>query len=877
MPDTSIRTYRAKRDFAVTAEPAPADAVASPGPLSFVVQKHAAKRAGLHWDFRLEHDGVLWSWAVPRGPSLDPGDRRMAVHVEDHPLEYAKFQGTIPEGQYGAGTVETWDTGTWEPVDDPEAGMAKGHLHFVLHGKRLNGRFSLVRGHRRDPRKPEAWFLVKHEDAHARPGMGAPELEMTPLPSSRSNRKAPAPGAKRGPLPEAQAPELCALVEQAPEGDAWLSEVKFDGYRILARVEGGEVQLLTRNGLDWAPRMPAFAEAIRSLGLRSAMIDGELVALDGKGVSSFPGLQAALKAGRDGTLVFYAFDLLHSDGWDLRTCTLVDRKGLLRTLIPWNGTVHYSEHVVGEAAALHANAGRMGLEGIVCKRADSAYKPGRSGAWVKVKCLNREELVVLGYTPPGGSRTGFGALHVGYYDPAGRLHYAGGLGTGFDTKDLVSIHKRLAAMAGPAPEMLVSGDPIDGAVQWVRPEMVIETQFTGWSGAGRVRHAVFMGIREDKAASEVVREMADPEAERAAFQPRRGASSRRGWHGAVPPLPKPALVAAQPAKVASAGTRSRIVTAKAPQKPKTLVGHVELTHPDRELWPGITKQDLAKYWEAVAPAALPGLAHRPLSIVRCPEGMAGEHFFQKNGHGHLPSAIREGRSGSQPFLAIDDLDGLYAMTQMSAIELHPWGAPEADPTRPDHLVFDLDPGESVKIGAIVAAAIEVRERLAKLGLESFCRTTGGKGLHVVVPLVPDAAWDRAKPFCRAFAETMAQDQPDRYVAHLKIADRAGKILVDWLRNGLGATAVASFCPRARPGAGVATPLAWSEVTPKLDPGAFTVLTVPGRLAKLKADPWAGYEVVEQRLPTLAAAAEDAPAPRKTAARIVTARKPKSRA
>ena len=420
--------------------------------------------------------------------------------------------------------------------------------------------------------------------------------------------------------------------------------------------------------------------------------------------------------------------------------------------------------------------------------------------------------------------------------------------------------------AGAPTPMLVSGDPIDGSVTWVRPELVIEVEYTGWSGAGRLRHPVFLGVREDKAAADVVREVADPDAPRAPFRIG-GETRRRGWQGAVPPLPRPELV---PQKAA------RIVTAKPPGKAKTRIGNVDLTHPERPLWPGITKQDLAEYWQSVAAHALPGLAKRPLSIVRCPDGVDGEKFFQKNGHGYLPAQIREGRSGTQPFLAIDDADGLFAMAQMSAVELHPWGAPESDPTRPDHLVFDLDPGEGLPFTDVVAAAKDVRARLKKLGLESFCRTTGGKGLHVVVPLRPEATWDTAKPFCRAFAETMAEEAPDRYVAHVKIADRKGKILVDWLRNGLGATAVASFCPRARPGAGVATPLAWSEVGPKLDPAAFTVRTVPQRLARQKKDPWAGYDATDQRLPELLPARPAAPPPHPSNTRIVTARKPKPR-
>jgi len=869
MTDTSIRAYRAKRDFKVTAEPAP-DTRRDQEGWRFVVQKHTAQRAGLHWDFRLEHGGVLWSWAVPRGPSLDPADRRMAVHVEDHPIEYAAFEGTIPDGEYGAGVVETWDQGTWSPVDDPSAGMAKGHLHFTLEGRRLHGRFSLVRTRSRG--KAEAWLLVKHEDAFAEAGLGAPEIEARVPFGTRDPASAPAAGAVRGKLPAEQAPQLTQPADTPPADAGWLTEIKFDGYRILVSIEGETVRLLTRKGLDWADRMPRLAVAFRTLGLQRAMIDGELVALRDDGVSSFPGLQAALRDGRDDTLVFYAFDLLHLDGWDLRPCTLADRKALLKTLGPWSATLRYSEHVETPPAEMFGTACALKLEGVICKRSGGRYRAGRGADWLKVKCHGREELIVLGWTPPGGSRQGFGSLHLGYRDRSGALHYAGGCGSGFDANSLRAIGKHLAGLKAAAPpDLLVSGDPIDPLITWVRPELVAEVEFTGWSGAGRVRHAVFLGLREDKTADEVVRDTADPGAERSAYKAR-GSVVRARNHVAVPPLP-------QAAPVRPAAQAARIVTARAPQKARSLVGNVELTHADRELWPGITKQHLAEYWQAVAEHALPGLALRPLSILRCPDGIAKESFFQKNGHGYLPHQIREGHAGGQPYLAIDDVDGLIAMAQMSAIELHAWGAAEQDALHPDQLVFDLDPGEGLAFPEVVRAALDIRKRLQAIRLQSFCRTTGGKGLHVVVPLRPEAGWDVVKPFCRTFAEAMEAEAPDRFLAHLKIADRTGRILVDWLRNGLGATAVASYCPRARPGAGVATPLAWSEVTPKLDPAAFTVLTVPKRLDKLKADPWAGFRGMDQRLPDLkpARTAEPKPAsPKVPGTRIVTARKPKLR-
>jgi bifunctional non-homologous end joining protein LigD len=828
--DTSIRTYRSKRNFAATSEPPPKPATSGTAAPIFVVQKHAAHRAGLHWDFRLEHDGVLWSWAVRKGPSLDPKQKHIAAHVEDHPLEYADFQGTIPDGEYGAGTVETWDRGTWEPAADPAAGMEKGELTFVLHGKRLNGRFHLVRMKPRPRERGDNWLLFKGNDDHARPGIDAAALEAEvppprpPKRKTRGQRAAPAPGAIRGKLPKTQAPQLCSPADEPPEGDRWLSEIKFDGYRLLIWLDHGKARLVTRRGLDWTDRLPAVARGAAHLDVETALIDTEMVALRPDGTSSFHDLQAALSAGKDGRLYLYIFDLLHLNGWDLRRCRLIDRKDVLRDLAGWGGMLRYSDHQIGQAAAMQQEACRRELEGTVCKRVDAPYSSGRGHDWLKLKCQQREEFVVLGWTPPAGSRNGLGSLHLGFYDQQAGLHYVGGVGTGFSGNELTQLRERLNRLAAPAPkDLLVAGDPLDPSIHWVRPELVAEVQFAGWSGAGRVRQAVYLGLREDKPAKEVVRELPDADAERGPVAPR------------TPARGSPA---------------TRIVTARAPKKEgRSMIGNVTLTHPERELWPGITKRELAEYWQAVAEAALPGIAGRPLAVVRCPDGIDGERFFQKHGHG-MPTQIRQGEAEGQPYLAIDGVDGLVAMAQMAAIELHPWGATEADPLHPDRIVFDLDPGEGVPFEEVVKSAREVRDRLAALGLTTFCRTTGGKGLHVVAPLTPKAGWDEVKPFCRDFAETISREQPDRYLSTVKKADRKGRILVDWLRNGLGATAISSYCPRARPGATVATPLSWDEVGAKLDLGAFTLQSVPRRLQRLKKDPWAGFATTAQELPAL---------------------------
>lgn len=826
--DTSIRTYRAKRDFAVTSEPSPdARAAASKAPI-FVVQKHDATR--LHWDFRLEHGGVLWSWAVPKGPSLDPHDKRLAMRTEDHPLGYADFQGVIPEGQYGAGTVETWDRGAWSPVGDAQAGIDKGELKFELDGARLKGRFVLIRLKPRPKERGESWLLIKEHDGQEAAGADAAALE-TSAPAAEKAKPA-IPGAKRGALPAKLQPQLATLAEDPPDGEAWLSEVKFDGYRLLAFKDGADVRLLTRNGHDWTARLRAIARAVGRMGPARALLDGELVALREDGVSSFALLQQALSDGTDKRLHYYVFDLLHLDGMDLRPCRLSDRKQALSGLDAWNGALRYSDHMAGRSGDMQRQACGMGLEGVVCKRADAPHRAGRSKDWLKLKCSGREEFAVLGWTPPSGARTGIGALHMGYRDPDGAWQYAGGVGTGFTEAELAALRKQLEPLAASAPaDMVYADEKPDAAIRWVTPKLVAEVRFAGWSGGGRIRHGAYLGLREDKTAEEVVRDAADPEAVRVAF--------------AAGPA-KPSVVrAAKPSKAApkKAGRAAPRASEDA------TIGDVHITHADRELWPGVTKRDLAEYWLAVAEHALPEIAHRPLALVRCPEGIDGERFFQKHAGRGFPDAIRAGEADGAPYLVIDGVAGLLACAQVSAIELHAWGSLLPDAAHPDRLIFDLDPGDDVAFGQVVSAAKDVRARLRAEGLESFCRTTGGKGLHLVVPVSPKAGWDATRAWCRGFAERLAADDPGAYVARMPKIERRGKILIDWLRNGLGSTAVASFSPRARPGATVATRLAWREVTARLDPAAFTIGTVPARLRSLKADPWAGFADADQAVPS----------------------------
>ncbi len=813
--------YARKRDFART--PEPAGAAARPLPADapvFVVQKHAARR--LHWDFRLERDGVLWSWAVPKGPSMDPAHKRLAVHVEDHPVEYAGFEGTIPAGNYGAGVVELWDRGHWTPLGgDPVADLRRGELKFTLDGHRLRGGFVLVRLKPKAGERAENWLLIKERDADIASGAdaGALERQRPPAPAAARGAAPGKPAARGEPAapppgpPETQAPQLATLVSTPPSGPGWISEIKFDGYRMLCRKQDAQVALITRNGLDWTARVPSLARAVAALPARATMLDGELVALDRQGRSSFAALQAALSGGRTGRLWFYAFDLLHRDGADLRSWPLRERKRALAELLagaPDAGPIRISEHLTSETARVRTEACKAGLEGIVCKRLEAPYRAGRGPDWLKLKCEGRDEFVILGTTPPKGSRAHLGALLLGRYDEAGALRFIGGVGTGFSAVSLRRLHETLRPLSTEArPRGLRNGEGAPKGARWVRPERMAEIRFAGFTDDGMLRHASFLGLREDKSADE-------------------------------------ARPAAGPAAGPAASPAARVVVASAPRtRGARDVDGQRLTHPDRVLWPqggagrGISKADLAAYWQAVGDHALPGIAGRPLAFVRCPGGIEGEHFFQKHRTRGMPDAIREDRFDDAPYLAVSDRGGLVAAAQVAAIELHSWGSTTADAGHADRLVFDLDPGDGTPFADVIAAAHEVRRRLRRHGLAAYPRTSGGKGLHVVSPVRSDAGWGAVRAWCRSFAEGMERDAPDRYVSTTRKSRRAGRILVDWLRNGLGSTAIASFSPRARPGATVATPLSWREVTDGLDPAGFTIATVPARLRG--TDPWRRFD------------------------------------
>ena len=844
----ALSEYKRKRDFTKTPEPPGAAVRASAPPaLSFVIQKHAARR--LHYDFRLELDGVLKSWAVPKGPSTDPGEKRLAVHVEDHPIEYGGFEGVIPEKQYGSGASMIWDRGSWTPLDpEPQAAYAKGNLKFALDGQKLHGKWVLVRmTGSRAGRDKENWLLIKERDAAAMPGSGdaivadnprsaatgrtieeiaadrdrvwGPNGEEQPARPGASRAIDPStiPGAARRRMPADPRPLLAYAAAQAPDGTDWLHEIKHDGYRLLARIRDGNVRLSTRSGLDWTEKFPALAGRFAELPVEAALIDGELVHIESNGTSDFGHLQDAIANGRTETLVFYVFDLLHLEGWDLTGAALEDRKAALASLVPpdCDGGLRYSDHQTGRGPEFFRHASGYGLEGIVSKRRDSLYRAGRHDSWLKVKCDNREEFVVIGFSDPAGGRQGLGALILGYYDRGGELHYAGRVGTGFSDARLLDLRARLDRLAQrERPVKTLPKGAIVKDVHWTEPALVVEVRFAGWTTDAVLRHATFIGLREDKSAKEVVRDMPS-------------AASRT----------EPAKPGPQRAAVSIARDGS------------TVFEGVRLTHADRVLYPdqGFTKLDLARYYADIADWALPHLVHRPLSLLRTPTGVGGEQFFQKHAGASVPAAVTRIEIDGEIHLAIEDLAGLLSLVQIGVLEIHPWGSTLDKLEQPDRVTFDLDPDEGLAWPRVTEAALEMRDVLNGHGLQSFVKTTGGKGLHVVVPLTPRLGWDEVKNFTKAVADDMAARYPQRYTANQSKRARQGRIYIDFLRNTRGATAVGAYSTRAREGATVSTPLSWSEVEAGARPEGFTVATVPARLASLNTDPWAEIGKLRQTI------------------------------
>jgi len=870
-----LEEYRRKRHFNKTPEP-PAEAprksrAKSAKGRSFVVQKHAASR--LHYDFRLEHDGVLLSWAVPKGPSLDPAQKRLAVHVEDHPLAYANFEGVIPAGEYGGGSVIVWDRGTYEPEGDMAEMLASGRMKFRLDGEKLSGSWNLVRTGGRSA-EGKNWLLIKSRDDAAVPlakgdvlaarpesvvsgrtveevadqpkrvwkggksqavkaakKKAAKKAAKTARPRSSHRRTRQGSVAKAAAFPETMSPQLATLAKNAPEGDEWLHEIKYDGYRLLARIDDGDVTLFTRAGNDWTARFSAIVKSLASLRCRTAWIDGEAAAQGKDGITSFSEMQTAMATGSTGQLVYFVFDLLYLDGVDLRATSVVERKRQLKDLLAKSQKrVQFAEHVVGNGPAFFKAGCQAGLEGIISKRADAAYQTGRTKSWLKVKCGQSDEFLVGGFTLGAGSRTGFGALLLGERNDAGELIYTGRVGTGFDERTLIDLRRRLDPLQRKTPPFSKKPAGAGKDVRWTEPVLLIEVEYAERTADGLLRQARYRGLRDDKS----------PSPEGSNVKTSRKTSSRSTDNRSK-------------AKSRSLKKAAKKATSKAVISDEHLASleGVRMTNPDRVLYPdmGVTKLDLAAYHTAVADWILPEVINRPLALVRCPEGTSGECFFQKHSDRATPEAIERVmiEGDEKPQLVIRDLAGLLSLVQMGVLEIHPWGSRVDRPERPDRMTFDLDPGEGVGWREVVSAALLVRSRLDAAGLESFVKTTGGKGLHVVLPLARRDDWDDVKGFARRFAERLASDHPQQYIAKSAKAARRGKIYVDYLRNGRGATAIAAYSPRARAGATVATPLAWEELTPKLDPQDFTIETVPDRLTSLAADPWADMSDVRQSL------------------------------
>jgi bifunctional non-homologous end joining protein LigD len=865
-----LQRYRGKRNFVKSPEPAghPGHRRPAEGPM-YVVQKHAATR--LHYDFRLELDGTLKSWAVPKGPSLDPLQKRLAVHVEDHPLEYAEFEGVIPPKQYGAGTVLIWDRGIWRPQGDPHDGYRHGVLKFRLDGRKLHGAWTLVRMHsRRSETRDDGkknWLLIKERDAEARAGKageivealtesvksgrGLNEIATGDAPVWHSNRppassesrvlspelvkrqtkaeKPPRvaqhsalstqpsalgklPGAIKARQPDWIAPQLATLVDQMPSDDNWLHEIKFDGYRLLCRLKHGDVRFFTRNNNDWTAKLSAQAKAVAGLGLKEAWLDGEAVVLTDQGRSSFQALQNAFDSRFTGTIVYCVFDLLYLNGYDLRRTPLIERKALLASLLNRSRTpqLRYSDHIIGDNQASLEEACRQGLEGLIVKRTDAGYRSGRGRSWLKVKCEQRQEFVIGGFTEPAGSRQGFGALLVGFYED-GKLQYAGKVGTGFSDSLLKKLHRTLVSLERPAPPFVnpTRGYEAKGA-HWVTPKLVAEIRFAEWTKEGILRQPSFQGLRTDKPATAIGRERAQHLVDEHENQ---------------------------------RGSKSRV-------KPSANAGR--LSNPDKVLYPdiGLTKAGLADYYDQVAEWMLPHVLGRPLTLVRCPEGYQ-KCFFQKHVNEKVPAAIGrieiEEDDGRDTYMLAETREALLGLVQMGVLEVHTWGSTKDRLERPDRLTFDLDPDPSVPWAQVIEAAQLTKTLLDELGLVSFLKTTGGKGLHIVTPIQRTHGWEEIKAFAKSVADHLVTAIPQRFTSNMAKRARKGKIFIDYLRNARGATAIAAYSTRAKPGAPVSVPIAWDELSEAIPSDYFTVMNVPARLKSLRQDPWNAYASSASRL------------------------------
>lgn len=836
-----LTAYAAKRDFGKTPEPAAKPAGKKRGKAVFVVQKHDATR--LHWDFRLEHEGVLKSWAVTNEPSLDPAVKRLAVRTEDHPLAYAGFEGAIPEGSYGAGLVEIWDKGEWVPIIEPEAGFAKGHLEFELNGARMGGRWHLVRlkGDRRAragaaPR--ENWLLIKAEDDFARADPERPAgAQAAATPGSRAAKAARAGDEAPAATPAGMPFALATSVAHTPSGEGWVHEVKLDGYRIQASLSSGEARLNTRNGLDWTHRFPALAEALGRLSGHKPgrhVVDGEIVVEDEQGRSDFAALQKALKTGAEpARFAYWAFDALLTDGEDISAKPLVERKRRLLALLGGaDPALRYSEDFTEDGPLLERHACKLGLEGVVSKRAADPYPEGRTQSWVKSKCRNSQEFVVCGFTRQNGMRGPLGALLVGVQED-GELRHAGRVGTGFDGADA----EELMALLKPRiqPRSPLEKPPRDGrghGVTWVRPGIVVEVRFASWTGHGLIRQGVFKGIREDKMDDVVLKDEDAAGKARPAQEMQEAAMPEKPVKDPVL-SPKGRLRAMRDAVDSEGGDD----------------GPVRLSHPEKALWPalGVTKQRLADYYTAIWPRMAPHLVGRPLALLRCPDGVGGPSFFQKHARSESERLARTLADGEE-VIVVSELNDLITLVQFSALELHPWGATLEAPDTCDQIILDLDPGEGVEWAALQDGAATLKAMLEADGLTSFVKLSGGKGIHVVAPLAEKADWDAAKAYAKALAQRAAKAEPELYVASMAKEARAGRIFIDYLRNGRGSTAIAPYSTRARPGGGVAMPLAWDELKHVKGPEAWSIATIDAKAVLASRDPWSRFHLTKNALP-----------------------------
>ncbi len=871
-----LEKYQAKRDFKATPEPS-GDTRKSgrrrkQSKLAFVIQKHAASR--LHYDFRLEWDGVLKSWAVAKGPSYFPGDKRLAIQVEDHPLEYGGFEGVIPKGQYGGGTVMLWDRGTWEPLGDPTEGLRKGSLKFVLHGEKLHGHWALIRmgGKFANQSKP-SWLLIKEHDREAHTADDIAITESAPdsvlsgrdmnaiakaqdavwnpkagtsdhrNPSNRASGRAkstrvikPKPvnagslpnltsqlaHLPRERLPSFIAPQLASMVKTPPNGEDWMHELKLDGYRIQARVDSARkatVQLLTRTALDWTDRLRTVAEAIGALGIRSALFDGEVVVLANDGTTSFADLQAAFQEGARFPLTYFIFDLLHLDGRNLRNLPLLERKEILSKVLadlPSMGSIRISEHMGGDGKTVFDNACRLGAEGIVSKLAQGKYVSGRSKGWLKLKCYREQEFVIGGFTLPSNGIRGVGALLLGYYKK-GRLLYAGRTGTGFTQKTHRMMRDRLDAIQSETSPFAAVPAGMSRGVRWVKPSLVAQVAFANWTADNLVRQAAFKGLREDKPPKSVEREEVKPVSQKQEKA-----------------KPKSKHVQRKVANRTNAAMNGR---ALAPLP-------IRLTHPDKvlDIDSGLTKDGLAHYYAEVASHMLPYIAGRPLSLVRCMNGSSKPCFFQKHANESMPPEVEsvdivDKKTGKpEPYITLSTTEALIELAQLSVMEIHSWGSKNTSLEKPDRIVIDLDPDVVIDWKTLASAATEIRQRMKSAGLEPFLKTTGGKGLHVVAPIRPEHDWALVKDFAHRMVIGMEVDNPLLFLTKMTKAARKGKIYLDYLRNERGATSIAPFSPRARSGAPVALPLNWSELKLPQAP-IFRVSDFQEWKKRLHNDPW----------------------------------------